>query len=116
MNGPDFIETNISKLNLKQLGIAINTYRIKLLFNIWKKHLESKNIEFEIFLTDILHIPSTITHYSKPPRKNNIEPKNQCMANIWKNATHIQCKRSKQNDSDYCKIHKLRQFYGTIND
>lgn len=47
--------------------------------------------------------------------EKEIAEENRCMANIWSNGL-VQCKKKRQDYSEYCSIHNKNRNYGRIDD
>ena len=110
------MDINICQINYKLLNKSINEILTEIGSELYHKHLETNNgVSYEKFMETICYMEQ-IKKY-ETPRKNLVaDPELRCSCRVWLHLQkeYRQCRRSKYENSDYCKKHQNKRNYGEI--
>lgn len=112
--------TNISLKTVNELDKIIYTHKRKILEDIYKKFIESCDLEnnekitMQEFIDEFLENKTKKRIIKRKPKTVNLSEEERCNAKIWhiRDMEYMRCKFKKLEDCSYCSRHNESRNYG----
>jgi len=109
------IEINISQKNHRLFTESLNNYMKKVALELYNNINTTSEKSFDLFFADFIN-ESKIIKFKKKKIEPTVNIEERCIGRIWHHVDkkYDQCRRRKNNNTEFCKTHQESRNYGEI--